>query len=250
MGKRDWPEEKDWIRQQDQIMYKLINILSVAAILFLVCFVAYRAADAGSESVMAAGTSLVSEDAAPVEIIRLTVSDYQMTEAIASVQDTLQQAALEPDTVVMKVSEQDEQIEEESEYANPAIVQVSKAENNVSINPEACAADGTDIDISVFCEISPRHENNYVNARGEPNTEYFIYGDKTAVAEADHASHYAAVKADRLNVRGQPDLSAERIGSYDCGESALLPEDYGEWLPVQYTESRQGYISAEYEAAV
>ncbi len=81
MKKRDWPEEIDWIRKQDHMLYKLINILSVAAMLILVCVVAYSASATGSEAAMAAGSGAVSEDGVPLEVIRLTISGNQMTEA-------------------------------------------------------------------------------------------------------------------------------------------------------------------------
>lgn len=237
-------------------MYKLINILSVAAVLALVCFVAYRASDAGSESAMAAGTSLVSEDAVPVEIIRLTISDNQMAETIASAQDALQQAALEPDTAVMKASEQDEQIGEESEYANLAIAQVSnyvnvRGEPNTESEIVGKIYDGAVAEIhEVVGEEKDWFRIVSGSVEGYIKAEYFIYGDEAAAAAPDYVTHYAVVKADRLNVRGQPDLSSERIGYLDHDEKVLLLEDYGEWLLVQYTESRQGYIAAEYATVV
>lgn len=190
MKKRDWPEEMDWIRKQDQMMYRLINILSVVAVLLLVCVVAHRAAVSGVESSTTAGMVQISEDAVPVEMIRLTVSDHQMAEAIVSVQDALLQASLESDITVLELSGQNEQQIEmvESEYVNLMIAQIG---NDEYINEEANMESG------VVGEI-------YDETVAET-------WDVVGTAE-DCVAHYAVVKDDGQNVRGQPNILAGNIG--------------------------------------
>lgn len=184
MKKRNWPEEIDWIRNQDQKMYHLINILSVAAVLFLVCVISYRAASFGTESVMAAGTEAFLADAGQTEMIRLTVSDHQMTAAVEPVQDA-QQASLEPCMAVLNTSGQDEcqAVEQESEYADLSIVQLS---NYVNIREESNQERGI---LSGSGDICNGNAAELQNAVG---------------AVRDDAAHYALVKADCQNVRGQP----------------------------------------------
>lgn len=163
MKKRDWPEEIEWIRKQDQIMYRLINILSVAAMMLLVCTVAHRASAFEAESAMAAGMVFVSEDAAPIEVIRLTFSDHQMAGAIVSVQDALLQASLEPDTAVLKLSGQEEQhagmeYADGSEYADLVSVQIG---NDEYINEEAdtgCLDIGEQVQLEVKIALQERGE--------------------------------------------------------------------------------------------
>lgn len=131
MEKRNWPEEMVWIRKQDQMMYRLISILSVAAMLLLVGVVAHWATVSGAASAVPVGMSWISEDTAPMAMIRLTVSDVQMAEAVTPVQDALHQRLLEQGEVVLEAFGQDEQqtgqLEqmdmEESEFADPVIAQ-------------------------------------------------------------------------------------------------------------------------------
>ena len=52
--------------------------------------------------------------------------------------------------------------------------------------------------------------------------------------------------ADRLNVREEQSADSRRIGYIDNGENVKVVEDCGDWLKVQYTDSKQGYVSAEY----
>lgn len=252
MKKRDWPEEIDWIRKQDHMLYKLINILSVAAMLLLVCVVAYSATAAGSGAAMAAGSGAVSEDGVPLEVIRLTTSGNQITEADEAAQDMLQQALADSDEAMRNALEQEEQEEEESEYANLAIAQVS---NYVNVREEpntesAIVGKIYDGAVAEIQDVAGEEDDWFKiisgSVEGYIKAEFFIYGDEAAGAAQDYVTQYAVVAVDRLNVRGQPDITSERIGYLARGEKALLLEDCGEWLKVQYAESKQGYIAAEY----
>ena len=84
------------------------------------------------------------------------------------------------------------------------------------------------------------------NVEGYIKAEFFIYGDAAAEVVDNYVTRYAVVTADRLNVRQEPATDAKRIGYIDNGEKAEIVENDGEWLKVQYTEDKEGYVSAEY----
>lgn len=134
-----------------------------------------------------------------------------------------------------------------------------------------------------YADLAIANVDNYVNVRSEPNTdseivgkmydgsvaqvlsvtgdwlqmvsgdvkgyikaEYFIYGDDAAAVAHNYVTQYAVVKADRLNVRKEPDISAQRIGYIDNGERVKLIEWGSEWSKVKYTDSHEGYVASEY----
>ena len=159
------------------------------------------------------------------------------------------------------------------EFADPADVPVE----------EASVEDTTEDE---YASLAIANVTNYVNVRTEPNTEsavvgkiydgavaqildvagedqdwfqivsgnvegyikaeFFIYGDAAAEVVDQYVTRYATVTADRLNVRQEAATDARRIGYIDNGEKVKILENDGEWLKVQYTEGREGYISAEY----
>ncbi len=84
------------------------------------------------------------------------------------------------------------------------------------------------------------------NVEGYIKAEFFIYGDAAAEVVDNYVTRYATVTADRLNVRQDPATDAKRIGYIDNGEKVKILENDGEWLKVQYTEDKEGYVSAEY----
>ena len=84
------------------------------------------------------------------------------------------------------------------------------------------------------------------NVEGYIKAEFFIYGDAAAEVVDNYVTRYAVVTADRLNVRRDPATDAKRIGYIDNGEKVKILENDGDWLKVQYTDSKEGYISAEY----
>ena len=81
---------------------------------------------------------------------------------------------------------------------------------------------------------------------GYIKAEFFIYGDAAAEVVDNYVTRYAVVIADRLNVRQDPATDAKRIGYIDNGEKVKILENDGDWLKVQYTDSKEGYVSAEY----
>jgi peptidoglycan DL-endopeptidase CwlO len=84
------------------------------------------------------------------------------------------------------------------------------------------------------------------NVEGYIKAEFFIYGDAAAEVVDNYVTRYAVVIADRLNVRQDPATDAKRIGYIDNGEKVKILENDGDWLKVQYTDSKEGYVSAEY----
>lgn len=84
------------------------------------------------------------------------------------------------------------------------------------------------------------------NVEGYIKSEYFLYGQAAAEAIDDYVTRYATVIVSRLNVRKEPDITSKRVGFVDSGEKLLLLEKDGDWLKVQYTDERTGYVAAEF----
>ena len=84
------------------------------------------------------------------------------------------------------------------------------------------------------------------NVEGYIKAEFFLYGDAAAAVIDEYVTRYAQVKADRLNVRVEPSTDAKRIGYIDNGEKVKLLENLGEWLKIEYTAGKNGYVAAEY----
>ena len=148
--------------------------------------------------------------------------------------------------------EQGEEGQQESEYADLAIAHVN---HYVNVRQEP----GTDSEIvgkiydGAVAQIlaTAGEEGDWFqvvsgNVEGYIKAEYFLYGDAAVAVIDDYVTRYAIVKADRLNVRKEPDISASRLGFIDFGEKVKILENLGEWLKVQYTERDTGYVAAEY----
>lgn len=86
------------------------------------------------------------------------------------------------------------------------------------------------------------------NVEGYIKSEFFLYGDAAAEVIDDYVTRYAEVLANRLNVRESPDVETKRIGYIAKGEKVEILENLGDWLKVQYTRSKTGYVAAEYVA--
>ncbi|MGN1148306.1 MAG: SH3 domain-containing protein [Lachnospiraceae bacterium] len=140
----------------------------------------------------------------------------------------------------------------ESEYANLAIADVHDYVNVRSTPSTDGEIVGKIYDGAVAQILAPAGENNEWfqivsgNVEGYIKAEFFIYGDAAAEVVDEYVTRYAVVQADRLNVREEPDIEAKRIGYVDLGEKVKLLEDCGDWLKVQYTGNKEGYVAAEY----
>lgn len=141
---------------------------------------------------------------------------------------------------------------EENEYADLAIAQVSNYVNVRSLPNTDSDIVGKIYNGAVAQVLSVAGEENdwfqiiSGNVEGYIKAEFFLYGDAAAEVIDQYVTRYANVIADRLNVREQPSTESKRIGYIDNGERVQLLENQGEWLRVQYTDGKEGYVSSQY----
>ena len=142
--------------------------------------------------------------------------------------------------------------EEESEYANLAIAQVTDYVNVRSQPSTDGEIVGKIYNGSVAQVLATAGDNDdwfqiiSGDVEGFIKAEYFLYGEEAEAVIDQYVTYYATVLADRLNVREEQSADSRRIGYIDNGENVKVVEDCGDWLKVQYTDSKQGYISVEY----
>lgn len=141
---------------------------------------------------------------------------------------------------------------DENEYANLAIAKVNNYVNVRSGPNTDSEIVGKMYDGSVAQILSTAGENNEWlqvvsgSVEGYIKAEYFICGDDAALVIDEYVKRYAVVRADRLNVREEPDISSKRIGYIDNGERVELAEWGDEWSKVCYTGEHTGYVASEY----
>lgn len=162
--------------------------------------------------------------------------------------------AMGDDAAVRDVSAGDSA--EEDEYANLAIADVNKYVN-VRKEPNTDSEIVGKIYSGAVAQILAVAGDNddwfriiSGSVEGYIKSEYFIYGDAALGVIDQYVTRYAKVLVARLNVRKEPTTDSKRIGYVDEGEKVLLLEDCGDWLKVQYTDSKVGYVSAEYAEVV
>lgn len=142
--------------------------------------------------------------------------------------------------------------EEESEYANLAIAQVTDYVNVRSLPNTDGEIVGKIYNGSVAQVLATAGDNDdwfqiiSGDVEGFIKAEYFLYGEEAEAVIDQYVTYYATVLADRLNVREEQSADSRRIGYIDNGENVKVVEDCGDWLKVQYTDSKQGYVSSEY----
>lgn len=154
---------------------------------------------------------------------------------------------------VLQSDESGEEAEPENEYADLALANVTnyvnvRAEANTESDVIGKIYDGAVAQIQETVEGEDGQWFRIVsgNVEGYIKSEFFLYGDEAARVIDQYVTRYAVVLADRLNVRENPDVSSTRIGYIDNGEKVPILEDDGDWLKIQYTESRAGFVAAEY----
>lgn len=141
---------------------------------------------------------------------------------------------------------------QESEYADLAIAQVDhyvnvRTEPNTDSQIVGKIYNGAVAQIlDTAGEAGDWFKVTSGNVEGYIKAEFFLWGDAAEAAIDQYVTRYAEVLPQRLNVRKEPGLEAGRIGYVDCGEKVRVLEDLGEWLKIAYTDSRDGYVSAEY----
>lgn len=156
------------------------------------------------------------------------------------------------DSADVPVAEASVEDTNEDEYASLAIANVTNYVN-VRTEPNTDSAvvgkiyDGA---VAQILDVAGEDQDWFQivsgNVEGYIKAEFFIYGDAAAEVVDNYVTRYATVTADRLNVRQDAATDAKRIGYIDNGEKAEILENDGEWLKVQYTEDKEGYVSAEY----
>ena len=166
----------------------------------------------------------------------------------------------ESEAILMETVHLEENAEEESEneeveedeYGNFAIADVDNYVNVRSMPSTDGEIVGKMYDGSVAQVLSVAGEEDdwfqitSGNVEGYIKAEYFIHGEEAAAVMDEYVSRYAEVLADRLNVRNGQSTEEKRIGYIDHGEKVKVIEDCGEWIRVQYTGEKEGYVSSEY----
>lgn len=147
----------------------------------------------------------------------------------------------------------EEDSDTESEYADLALANVTNYVNvRAEANTESAIVgkiyDGAVAQILDTVEGEDGQWFKIVsgNVEGYIKSEFFLYGDAAAQVIDEYVTRYAVVLADRLNVRESPDIASKRIGYIDNGEKVKLLEDNGDWMKVQYTETKTGFVASEY----
>lgn len=144
--------------------------------------------------------------------------------------------------------------EPESEYADLAIAANVNSFVNVRSGP---STDSTIVGkigsgaVAQVLETVPGEDGDWFrvvsgNVEGYMKAEYFLYGEAAAEVIDNYVTRYAVVLASRLNIRQEPDVETKRIGYIDKEEKVEILENLGDWLRVQYTDSKTGYVAAEY----
>lgn len=166
--------------------------------------------------------------------------------------ETVWPVAVEATSVLEDAEALNRETQEESEYADLAIANVDHYVN-VRTEPNTDSAVVGKIYGGAVAQILAvaGEENDWFrvvsgNVEGYIKSEYFLYGDAAVAVIDNYVTRYATVLADRLNVREQPDIEAARVGYIDSGERVKVLADQGEWLQVQYTDRKTGYVAAEY----
>lgn len=192
------------------------------------------------------------EDPAQTQVAQDKVAMYDGPAAgLAAGQDV--QAHTGTEELQDEAAEEDAQAQEpESEYANLAIAQVSnyvnvRQEPNTESNILGKIYNGA---VAQVLEVAGEEQDWFHvvsgSVEGYIKAEYFLYGEAAAEAVDDYVTRYATVEANRLNVRQEQSTDSKRIGYIDRGEKVKLLENQGDWLLVQYTDNRTGYVAAEY----
>ena len=178
--------------------------------------------------------------------------DTQTSEEI-NIERDAQNTEIISQNVTEQVSDDSQEVcEEEDEYANLAIADVTnyvnvRKEPNTESEIVGKIYDGAVAQIvSVAGEQDDWFQVISGNVEGYIKAEFFIYGDEAAAVIDEYVTRYAVVQADRLNVREKPSTEEKRIGYIDHGEKVKMLENLGEWLKIAYTTGKEGYVAAEY----
>lgn len=154
----------------------------------------------------------------------------------------------EPETAGDEVTDE----EPESEYANLAIAQVN---NYVNVRQEPTTDSAVlgkiyNGAVAQILDVAGEEQDWFHvvsgSVEGYVKAEFFLYGDAAVEAVDNYLTRYATVIANRLNVRQEPGTDSKRIGFITHGEKVKILEILEDWMLVQYTGDRTGYVASEY----
>lgn len=195
---------------------------------------------------------IVTEETKGQEVLPVTDSVFSLFPDNIGNKDNEQSENIVPDVVLKDEILPVQEEAEESEYADLAIADVTNYVN-VRTEPDTDSEIVGKIYDGAVAQIleTAGEENDWFkvisgNVEGYIKSEFFLYGEAAEAVIEDYVTRYAVILADRLNVREAPDLEAKRIGYIDNGEKVKLLENQGDWLKVQYTSQKTGYVAAEY----
>ena len=166
----------------------------------------------------------------------------------------LEEPTAQDESVAQELTPGDaDEAEQESEYADLALANVThyvnvRTEPNTSSTIVGKIYHGA---VAQILETTDGEDGEWFrivsgNVEGYIKSEFFLYGAAAEDAIEDYVTRYAVVEVDRLNVRKEADVESGRIGYVDRGEKVEILENLGEWMKVQYTESKTGYVAAQY----
>lgn len=203
-------------------------------------------------------------DAETVGMAESEVQVYAVEQAeplvLESMEEPEEDAAVEPEeagyenVIVEPETAGDEAAAEEpeSEYANLAIAQVN---NYVNVRQEPTTDSAVlgkiyNGAVAQILDVAGEEQDWFHvvsgSVEGYVKAEFFLYGDAAVEAVDNYLTRYATVIADRLNVRQEPGTDSKRIGFITHGEKVKILEILEDWMLVQYTEDRTGYVASEY----
>ena len=181
-----------------------------------------------------------------------TTVEMRVAAGVETVLDTTDIEAKQIQNEKNKIEQETEE-QEYSEYSDFAIANVT---NYVNVRTEpntdsAVVGKMYDDSVAQILSVVGEGEEEWFqvisgNVEGYIKSEYFIYGEEAAAIIDEYVTRYVVVKADRLNVREEPDISAARIGYKNFGEKAKLIERGEEWSKILYATEKEGYVSSEY----
>ena len=181
------------------------------------------------------------------------MQEYAMLSAGTLRQEQADTFSLEDTTeLVVEAIVEEEVKQEQSEYSDFAIADVSNYVNVREQPTTESAVVGKIYDGAVAQILETAGENGdwyriiSGNVEGYIKAEFFIAGEAAAEVIDNYVTRYAQVLPARLNVRENPDVTSKRVGYIDEGEKVKVLENLGDWIQVQYTDTKTGYVSAEY----
>ncbi len=158
-----------------------------------------------------------------------------------------------PSTMVESTQTEGEgQATEDAEYENFAIANVT-GYVNVRLEPNTESEIVGKIYDGAVAQIlaTAGDDNDWLqivsgNVEGYIKAEFFIHGQDAADVMDQYVTKFATVNVEQLNVRDDQSTSGKKIGYLEANEVVRVLEDCGEWLKIQYTSSKTGYVSAEF----